>query len=90
MNKHLEAEGLVEFSKKDFYDEINPRDICVTSRGYDHSRFETRSRVEVGRAYTLTDSEGHTIYDDNNRPVTKYFFSKWFANNKSAVPKVES
>lgn len=44
-----------QVSKETFYSYVNPRDICVTSRGYDYSRFETRQRVEVGRVYSLED-----------------------------------
>lgn len=69
---------MVKVTKEQFYKAIGPHDICVTSRGFDHSRFETRTRVEVGRAYDAKDETGETVYDDSGRPVRNYFLTNEF------------
>lgn len=58
-----------EITKKEFYDYVNPRDIVVTSRGYDYSRFETRQREEIGRSYWP--EEGEKKYFLKSNLITK-------------------
>lgn len=59
---HLSVEsGFRQVSKDLFYSYVNPRDICVTSKGCDYSRWETRSRVEVGRSF-LDEDDGTRTY----------------------------
>jgi len=65
-------------TKEQFYAAIGPRDICVTSRGFDHSRFETRTRTEVGRVYRLKDESGDEIFDDRGFVAKEYFLADWF------------
>lgn len=58
-----------QVTKKQFYAYVGPRDICVTSMDLDHSRFETRGGLEVGRVYD-TDKR-----DSNARTIYKYYLT---------------
>lgn len=72
----LHIEGFVIVTQDKFYKGIGDKDICVTSRGYDHSRFETRSRVEVGRCY----------WPDDSNEEKRYFLTNNFYNeNKKEI-----
>ena len=63
-------------TQKEFYELIGHGDICVTSRGYDHSRFETRERREVGRAYAeWKDTKNGSEY------ITTYYIAEWFLDS---------
>ena len=70
---------MIKVSKQDFYDMINPQDICVSSRLTPYSSFTKRSGVEVGRAVDVYDGDGERVYnEDCTQQLREYFVHEWF------------
>ena len=71
-----------QVTRVQFYEYVNPRDICITStsRGLSYSLFETRDRKEVGRVYWSSE------YDDKGMTIRYFLTDECFellTNNKT-------